>query len=332
MNFEGIKDYIRVELDKVNAEIKLKLSNQIDLVNKANSLVLSRSGKQMRPVMSVLMAKACSENGRVSETSLHYAAATELLHNATLLHDDVADNSPVRRGQPTILSLLGGRASVLLGDYWLVKAMVEIFEDDGNGQGLRDKVIMLYSKTLSDLSEGELLQLQKADSGDTEEKDYYQIIYSKTASLFVTAAMSAAMSVGASQEKVEAAREYATSFGIAFQIKDDIFDYQEDASIGKPVGMDLKERKITLPLLGALQNVPSDEAEKIRQMVCKIDDRPEYQAEIVAFVRENGGMDYAKMRLQEYIDKAKSALRHLGESKDAEMLAQMADFIAERKS
>ena len=176
-----------------------------------------------------------------------------------------------------------------------------------------------------------MLQLQKASAGDTQEADYQRIIHNKTASLFVAAALSAAISAQATPVQEEAVRSYAENLGMAFQIKDDIFDYQENASIGKPVGQDLQEQKITLPLLGALQAAPEQEA-SVRRMVTQIGEHPEYQMEIVAFVKARGGMDYAVARLDEYVDKAIAALDVLPQGEDRQALADLARFVSERKS
>ncbi len=327
MDFDSIKEYLKPELDRVMTLMKSSLSSDIALLEMTNRKILSRSGKQVRPVIALLSAKACS-GGFVSEDTIHYAAATELLHNASLLHDDVADNSSTRRGEPTVMSLLGGRAAVLLGDYWLVKGVDNILA----GKTSSEKVIKIFSKTLSDLAEGEMLQLQKAECCDTLEQDYYKIIYNKTASLFVTSANAAAISVGASDEKRRSVKSYAECLGLAFQIRDDIFDYEDGISTGKPGGLDLMERKITLPLLGALANVSTDKAKEIRRKICQIDENPEYQKEIVAFVHSEAGMEYAFRRLGEYVEKAKISLRPLGYGRDVEMLADIADFVAYRKS
>ena len=327
MDYKGIKEYLKQDLEGVNALMGKSLSSDIALLDKTNKSVLAHSGKQIRPVLCLLAARACS-GGFVTEDTLLYASAVELLHNATLLHDDVADDSPMRRGVPTVMSLLGGRASVLLGDYWLVKGMENILASANSSA----KVIRIFAATLSDLAEGELLQLQKADTGDTLEQDYYKIIYNKTSSLFVAAATSGAMSVGASEEKMKAVRTYAKCLGQAFQIKDDIFDYLDNQQTGKPAGLDLKEHKITLPLLGALKNVSEERAKEVRRMVCNIDDHPDYQKYIVSFVKSEGGMEYAKMRLQEFVDNAKIALRPLGDVCEVGMLSDIAEYTAVRKS
>lgn len=327
MDFSSIKDFLKEDLDKVNKLMESSLSTDIELLDKTNRAILSHNGKQVRPVLTLLVARACS-GGFTTDDTIKYAAAVELLHNATLLHDDVADDSPVRRGVPTVMSILGGRASVLLGDYWLVKGMENILASRNSS----DKVIRIFASTLTDLAEGELLQLQKAETGDTLEKDYYRIIYDKTASLFVASAAAGAISVSATEEKMSAARTYAKCLGVAFQIRDDIFDYEENAEIGKPVGLDLKEKKITLPLLGALAKAGEEHGREIRRKLCRIDDHPEYGGEIIEFVKSEGGIEYARKRLYEYVDNARIALRPLGNLQEVEMLCEIAEFTADRKS
>lgn len=327
MDFSSIKDFLKEDLDKVNKLMESSLSTDIELLDKTNRAILSHNGKQVRPVLTLLVARACS-GGFTTDDTIKYAAAVELLHNATLLHDDVADDSPVRRGVPTVMSILGGRASVLLGDYWLVKGMENILASRNSS----DKVIRIFASTLTDLAEGELLQLQKAETGDTLEKDYYRIIYDKTASLFVASAASGAISVSATEEKMSAARTYAKCLGVAFQIRDDIFDYEENAEIGKPVGLDLKEKKITLPLLGALAKAGEERGREIRRKLCRIDDHPEYGGEIIEFVKSEGGIGYARKRLYEYVDNARIALRPFGNLQEVEMLCEIAEFTADRKS
>lgn len=327
MDFSSIKDFLKEDLDKVNKLMGSSLSTDIELLDKTNRAILSHNGKQVRPVLTLLVARACS-GGFVTDDTIKYAAAVELLHNATLLHDDVADDSPVRRGAPTVMSILGGRASVLLGDYWLVKGMENILASRNSS----DKVIRIFASTLTDLAEGELLQLQKAETGDTLEKDYYRIIYDKTASLFVASAAAGAISVSATEEKMSAARTYAKCLGVAFQIRDDIFDYEENAEIGKPVGLDLKEKKITLPLLGALAKAGEERGREIRRKLCRIDDHPESGGEIIEFVKSEGGIEYARKRLYEYVDNARIALRPFGNMQEVEMLGEIAEFTADRKS
>ena len=325
MTLDEIKDFLGQDWKDTDALIRSSLESDISLLNATNKAILDHSGKQLRPIVSLLVARACG-GGRVNADSVRYAAAAELLHNATLLHDDVADSSCERRGAPTVMAILGGPASVLLGDYWLVKAMDNILASSAHG----NEVIRIFSKTLSSLAEGEMLQLQKASSGDTVEEDYYRIIYSKTASLFEAAFVSAAISVNASADWIEAVRDYAVSLGIAFQIKDDIFDYSDRKKIGKPVGIDLEEQKITLPLLGALAAASPERAKQIRGMVLDILEHPEYKEEIVGFVKEGKGIEYAVSRLEDYVSKAVDALAVLPDSKEKDYLVKIAGFTAYR--
>ena len=327
MDIKAVKEYLGNDWVAVQKHITSALRSDIDLLNATNDSILSHSGKQLRPLLAVLFARACNPAlAALPASSAGYAAASELLHNATLLHDDVADDSHQRRGVPTIMSLMGPSVSVLVGDYWLVKAMELILD----GSGDDTTVIRLFSRTLSDLAEGEMLQLQKAQSGDTDEQDYLRIIYNKTASLFEAACVSAAISVNASAEYEKAAKEYAVALGLAFQIKDDILDYAGTDSVGKPLGVDILEQKITMPLLGAFASVSSDEEARVRKMVRDIVDRPEYRDEIVTFVKTCGGLEYAVNQLNKYVDKAVEALSVLPDSKEKEMLVELAHFTARR--
>ena len=324
MDIKSVREYLGKDWEAVREKIETSLMSDIALLNSTNSSILSNSGKQLRPLLALLIARACSGH-RISEATVRYAAAAELLHNATLLHDDVADNSYQRRGVPTIMSLMGPSVSVLVGDYWLVKAMELIL---GSSEG-DHQVIKIFSKTLSDLAEGEMLQLQKAQSGDTSEDDYLRIIYSKTASLFEAACVSAAISVNASEECFKAAKDYAVALGIAFQIKDDILDYSGTESVGKPLGVDILEQKITMPLLGAIANAPAEEG-RIRGLVKGIVDHPENRDGIVAFVKDNAGLEYAVQQLDKYVAQAVDALSVLPLSKERELLEELAYFTAKR--
>lgn len=326
MDIKVLQEYLGQDWIAVQNRIHSSLKSDIVLLNMTNDSILSHSGKQLRPLLSLVMARACSPGTSVADATIRYAAAAELLHNATLLHDDVADQSEQRRGNPTVYSLMGPSVSVLVGDYWLVKAMELIL-------GTTDsdiKVIRIFSKTLSDLAEGEMLQLQKAQSGDTVEQDYLRIIYNKTASLFEAACVSAAVSVDAVQAKVDAARNYAVALGLAFQIKDDILDYAGTEKVGKPLGVDILEQKITMPLLCALDNVSPEEATRIRGLVGDIIGNPEYRDEILAFVRENGGVECAQKRLDEYVAQAVEALNVLPDSYEKECLVELAHYTSLR--
>lgn len=325
MDIAKIREYLGADWTAVQELLLSSLNSDIDLLNQTNRSILSHSGKQLRPMLALLTARACAADAKASEATVRYACAAELLHNATLLHDDVADDSDQRRGVPTIRSLMGPTVSVLLGDYWLVKAMEQILGDKDSDS----RVVRIFSKTLSDLAEGELLQLQKAQNGDTCEKDYLRIIYSKTASLFEASCVSAALSVNASQDAVSAMKSYAVALGIAFQIKDDLLDYSGTESVGKPLGVDILEQKITMPLIGAMANAPEHE-ERIRGLVKDIPGHPEYRDLIVEFVKENDGLGYAVSKLDEYVDEAVRALSVLPASYERKMLEELAYYTAKR--
>lgn len=325
MDIKSVKEYLGQDWIAVQERIASVLESDIDLLNSTNSSILSQSGKQLRPMLALMFARACA--GQAKDASIRYAAASELLHNATLLHDDVADGSDMRRGRPTIMSLMGPAVSVLLGDYWLVKAMELILCDS-----LHDtKAIRIFSKTLSDLAEGEMLQLQKAQTGDTDEADYLRIIYNKTASLFEAACVTAVLSVDGSDEYMKAAKDYSVALGLAFQIKDDILDYAGTECVGKPLGVDILEQKITMPLLGALRNVSGQEQVRVRAMVKDIVGKPGLRDEILSFVKENGGLEYSERRLDEYVESALRALDVLPESKEKDCLIQLAHYTALRE-
>ena len=321
MNFGEIISLLGDDWTRTRGLIRDALRTDVTLLEKVNDQLLSHSGKMLRPLISLLFAKAM---GAPNDDSLHYAAASELLHNATLIHDDVTDESAERRGAPTVSAMLGPSAAVLIGDFWLSKAVEVIF-----GTSRFANVVKLFSRTLTDLAEGEMCQLEKASSADTTEADYFKIIRCKTASLFVTAGVSGACSVDASPELQKAAGEYALSFGTAFQIKDDILDYAGGGELGKPVGVDLREQKITLPLIGALSTL--EDESPVRSKILQIREHPEYCGQLRDFVIERGGIDYAAVRLQEYIDKAVEALRPLPDSPAKEALVQIARFNAFRQ-
>lgn len=320
MKLDEIISFLGPDWQAVQNTMNSALVTDISLLSTVNQAILAHGGKMMRPALSLLTAQAC---GGVNEDSVVIAAASELLHNATLLHDDVADNSDERRGRPTLNNTLGSSAAVLVGDFWLARAMELILKCS-----CHDRVVPLFSKTLTDLAEGEMLQLQKAEKADTSEEDYFRIIFCKTASLFVASAVSGAISSGADKRLITAAQDYATASGIAFQIKDDILDYAGGAKLGKPLGLDLMEQKITLPLLCVIKHHPEV---KLREMVRNIPDRKELSAEIRSFVIQNGGVEMASDVLDSYIAKAERALEAYKPSKAVECLREMVRFNSYRE-
>lgn len=324
MDLEQIRLYLGKDWLAVQECILRTLDSDIELLNKINGTHLANSGKQLRPILALMIARACN-GGCINRETVCYAAASELMHNATLIHDDVADSSAKRRGKPTLFSMFGPSVSVLVGDYWLSKAVNLILD----GESCDVRVIRLYASTLEYLAEGEMLQLQKAENCDMTEEDYLRVIYDKTASLFEASCVSAAYSVGASDIFIEGARKYAVALGRAFQIKDDILDYFGTETVGKPLGADILEQKMTMPLFGALLNNP-DRDEYIRGVVRNIAGHPERRDEIVSFVRDNGGKEYAEKRLAEFVDEAVRALDFMPESRDKDYLVELALFTGNR--
>lgn len=300
--------------------MRASLSSDIPMLDALNESLFGNGGKCIRPLISLLMARAC---GRLNDDSVRLAAASELLHNATLFHDDVADESATRRGRATLFALMGPSPAVLVGDFWLARSVELIISTK-----CKDEAVRLFALTLSHLAEGEMLQLEKAAKADTTEEDYLRIVYSKTASLFETICRTGALSSGADKAMIEAAGRFGKAAGIAFQIRDDIFDYSPELDTGKPSGADLREGKITLPLLGAIRG--SAEEKRIRALVADIPGNPEACAEVQAFVLEHGGIEYAASRLQDFIAEALEALEAFPPSEEREMLAALARSNAYR--
>ncbi len=309
------------------------LGNKNAYVSKVNRYLVDNAGKQLRPVLSLLAARAC---GSVCNTNYACAAVAEMIHTATLLHDDVADNGNVRRGVPTVKAVFGQPTSVLAGDYWLARAL-HILTECGT------EILACYTTAVQELAEGELIQMEKSELLDTTEEDYYTIIAKKTASLFIAATRSAALACNAPDEYIDAVTGYAYELGVSFQIRDDIFDYNPSLNTGKIAGADIKERKITLPLLRAMKNSPEEEAAHIRNRICMIDNRiahnniissseMEVINEVNAFVQKYNGIESAQVALEEHGRKAVEALSVLPDSTAKKRLVQLAEYVGQRES
>lgn len=296
------------------------LESDIPLLDKANQYLLGHGGKKLRPLFTLLIAKAL--RGDCNERVVRCAAASELLHTATLLHDDVADNSPTRRGVPTMMTVYSPTTAVLLGDYWLSKAMDLIIDHPDK------RVLHIFSKCLADLAGGEMLQLEKAEKADTTEDDYRRIIYCKTTSLFEACMVSAACSVEASDEEIEQCRIYARHIGQAFQMRDDMLDYSPELSIGKPTGQDILEKKITLPLFGLFAKAPRSVVREVRRRMKEPDS--ELVSDVFAWVREYDAMSFARERLDTEIRQALEVLAAFPASQSRDYLEKMAGMIAIR--
>ena len=322
MSAEAFLRNLGPDWEHVSGLLRETLSSDVTLLQDVNTGILSHSGKMLRPALTLLLAKACN-GGKLNEVSVKYAAAVEILHNATLLHDDVADEAATRRGVPTLMARMGATPAVLVGDFWLAKSISLLLEiDDMKG------TIGIFAGTLINLAEGEMLQQEKSIKGDTTLQDYLRIIFCKTASLFRAAGLCGARSVAAPEEYCKAAAGYGEALGMAFQIQDDILDY-DGRDTGKPAGIDLQERKITLPLLGALSSSGKDA--QIRQMVRDIPGHPEYCEAVRSFVAANGGVSYAQGILEDYVESAVKALEPLPDSEEKEILLWLARHSAERE-
>ncbi len=296
------------------------LESDIPLLDKANQYLLGHGGKKLRPLFTLLIAKAL--RGDCNERVVRCAAASELLHTATLMHDDVADNAPTRRGVPTMMTVYSPTTAVLLGDYWLSKAMDLIIDHPDK------RVLHVFSKCLADLASGEMLQLEKAEKADTTEDDYRRIIYCKTTSLFEACMVSAACSVEASEKEIERCRIYAWHIGQAFQMRDDMLDYSPELSIGKPTGQDILEKKITLPLFGLFEKAPRSVVREVRSRMKNPD--AELVSDVFAWVRQYDAMSYAREKLDAEIRQAVEVLAAFPASPSRDYLEKMAGMIAIR--
>lgn len=318
MERQRIIDFLGEDWRKVQAMMRKALDSDVTILRDINGSILDNAGKQLRPILSLLMARACSPAG-TTEDSIRFAVAAELLHNATLLHDDVTDHSDTRRGRPTAWTLFGATPAVLIGDFWLSKA-VEVMVDSRR----REDVVRHFCNTMVCLAEAEMLQMEKSASADTTEDDYFKIIYGKTASLFEASIVCGAISVDAPDSLVGAAHKYARALGMAFQIRDDILDYCGKDEMGKPSGVDLREKKITLPLLGAIS--VSGRGDEIRARMKGLDTHPGDLSAIHDFVLSNGGLEYASRVLDGYVREALDALSFFDDTPEKEYLAGVAEY------
>lgn len=326
---QDARELLGSDFEKYRQTLSVAIQSPEPFLEAINRYVLGGRSKEIRPVVCLLAARCC---GKLSYANYCCAAASEMLHTATLIHDDVADQATMRRGAPSIAAMFGPAAAVLTGDFWLSRSLHLL------AKHCSPEIIDCFAESVKKMSEGELLQLDKADKLDTTEEDYFTIIYGKTAALFVAAVKSAALAVGADEKSTEALVCFAENLGLAFQIRDDIFDYSPDIQTGKVAGADIKERKITLPLIGALKNAPS-KAPAILSRIGQIEsvfmkEVTEAEAKIIAdttaFVRENGGLEYAQARLEKHTVLAKEALEKIQPSKDREMLSAIAEYVGRR--
>ena len=318
---QQIKKPIENELSQYRNVFDSYLVHDNPLLNSALSAVSSRKGKMMRPILTILTAKLL---GEVNDNTIYTAATFEFFHTASLLHDDIVDESDERRGQPSINNSYGNKVAVLVGDYILANALINASKT-GNTH-----LVEVVSKAAQELSSGEILQLSNVQNESFSTDVYFDIIYGKTAALFSACTEGGAMSVNASKDNVDNLREIGRLIGMCFQIRDDIFDYYSDASSGKPTGNDMKEGKITLPVIYAL-NKTNDEA--FKKIALRVKSGEVTQDEIdalVNFTKENGGIDYAVKVMNDFADKAKNILSSYPDSDIKSSLVHYIDFVIGR--
>lgn len=314
---------IESEIQQLVTLMRSSLSSDYDLLGQVLEHISQQTGKMMRPILALLMAKC---QGGVTEKTLHAAASLELLHTASLVHDDVVDNSRERRGQPSVNAVFDNRVSVLVGDYLLSTSLLH-----GSLTGDVD-IIHLISKLGQCLAEGEILQLSSVSNETISEETYFQIIRKKTAVLFETCAQVGALSAGASPEKVEWARSIGEIIGITFQIKDDIFDYSDNAAaIGKPVGNDMHEGKLTLPAIHTLLSTGNEEMMTLAHKVKRQEATDEEIARLVAFTKAEGGIAYAEQYMQHLVERAHTLLAECPDESVRIALATYIDYVVNRK-
>jgi len=318
-----IKLPIEKEMELFEKKFLESMSSKVALLNRITHYVVNRKGKQMRPMFVFLVAKMISE-GNVNERTYRGAAVIELIHTATLVHDDVVDDSNRRRGFFSINALWKNKIAVLVGDYLLSKGL--LLSIDNNDFDL----LKIISVAVREMSEGELLQIEKARRLDITEAVYYDIIRQKTATLIAACCSLGAASVKPQSNEIEKMRRFGELIGMAFQIKDDLFDYGKE-QIGKPTGIDIKEQKMTLPLIYVLNNCDSKEKKWIINSVKNHNMDKKRVNEVISFVKSHGGLDYAVTKMKEFQKEALAILDDYQESPYKQSLALMVNYVIERK-
>ncbi len=317
-----IKSPIASELEDFKELFDSSLSSSNALLTSVVSHIRQRNGKMMRPILVLLIARLY---GAVHPATLHAAVSLELLHTASLVHDDVVDESMERRGQLSVNAVFNNKVAVLTGDFLLATSLVH------SGLTHNHDIIHVVSTLGQDLADGELLQLANVANPGFSEEVYYNVIRKKTAALFAACTSSAAYSVGADTEQVEFARLLGEYIGICFQIKDDIFDYYESQEIGKPTGNDMLEGKLTLPALYVLNSTGDTWAKQMAVKVKNGTATAEEIARLIEFVKQNGGIEYAIDAMKCYQEKAAALLASLPESDVRAALSAYVDYVVDRK-
>lgn len=320
---KNFTEAIREELDQFNQFFSNQMRSRVGLVELIVRYILRQKGKKIRPTLVILSAKTL---GKVNEHTYRGAVLVELLHTATLVHDDVVDNSDTRRGLPSINAIWKNRIAVLMGDYLLARGLqIAVDNDEFN-------FLKVITNTVKRMSEGELLQIQKIRKLNNDEETYYQIISDKTASLFSTCTTIGAMSITDDQRVINDFRQFGELLGIAFQIKDDILDFEGTSSImGKPTGNDLRDRKLTLPIIYALKQAEKQEVKNIKSLIRGKLTSKDIKS-IFQFVERYDGLGYARRKAREFAEQAIEIIQKYPESESRQALIDLVNFILERKN
>lgn len=334
----AIQRPIQAELQDFERKFRESVKSDVALVDRVMLYIVKRKGKQVRPMFVFLAAKLCGGTGEATHTA---ASLIELLHTATLVHDDVVDDADLRRGFFSINHLWKNKIAVLVGDYLLSRGLLLSLERN------QTRILEITSRAVKEMAEGELLQMEKARRLDIKESVYYDIIRRKTASLIAASCAAGAASATDDQDCVDRMHAFGEKIGIAFQIKDDLFDYGPMESgagssanangvapantIGKPTGIDIKERKMTLPLIYALQQADAAQRRRIIRLVKGGGDDRAKVEEVMAFVRESGGMQYAEKAMYRYQEQAFELLRSFPESESRDSMEQLVRYVTERE-
>lgn len=321
LTLDAIKAPVIQELEAFEQHFREAMRSKVPLLDKITFYIVRRKGKQVRPVFVFLAAGLV---GKVQEGTHRAASLIELLHTATLVHDDVVDDSLLRRGFFSINALWKNKIAVLVGDYLLSQGLLLALKNKEYG------LLEIVSEAVKSMSEGELLQIEKARKLDIEEEVYYEIIRQKTASLIGSACSAGAASAGATTEEIEKMRIFGEKIGIAFQIRDDLFDFGSE-DVGKPLGIDIKEKKMTLPLIFALNQSSEREKKRIIHIIRKNSKDTNKVKEVIDFVLNSGGMEYAKVSMHKYRDDAIEILRSFEPSVYRDSLENLVFFVTNRK-
>ena len=320
-SLDTIKRPIEQELKHFESHFRNAMRSPVPLLDKITYYIVRRKGKHVRPIFVFLSAKLC---GEINDSTYSAAALVELLHTATLVHDDVVDDSYERRGFFSINALWKNKIAVLVGDYIFMKGFLMALENN------EYKLIEIVSTAVKALSEGELLQIEKARRLDIEESIYYEIIRQKTASLIASACSAGAASTTKNEDQIERMRLFGEKIGIAFQIRDDLFDLGTD-DVGKPLGIDIKEKKMTLPLIYALDNASKSDKRRILGLIKRHSNKPDKVREVIDFVRASGGIEYAQKAMLKFREEAFEILSTFPDVPARQSLEDLVVFVTDRK-